>query len=122
MAFAEEAVVVAGDEVGFDLAHGVEHDADDDQTRKARPGMAPGRRETRLMEAPMSPTLPSTRVLANLVAHRERGGFPMIGKYFSNGWKISGDFSNDWKKFSRVFQRLEKFFTGTKILLRGLSP
>ena len=58
VAFAEEAVVVAGDEVGFDLAHGVEHDADDDQTRKARPGMAPGRRETRLMEAPMSPTLP----------------------------------------------------------------
>ncbi len=58
VAFAEEAVVVAGDEVGFDLAHGVEHDAHDDQTRKARPGMAPGRRETRLMEAPMSPTLP----------------------------------------------------------------
>ena len=77
MAFAEEAVVVAGDEVGFDLAHGVEHDADDDQTRKARPSMAtrrkglaapcrnmlmacertPGRRETMLMEAPMSPTL-----------------------------------------------------------------
>ena len=53
VAFAEEAVVVAGDEVGFDLAHGVEHDADDDQTRKARPSMAPGRRETRLM----SPTL-----------------------------------------------------------------
>ena len=55
--FEEEAVVVTGDEVGFDLAHGVEHDADDDQTRKARPGMAPGRRETMLMEAPMSPTL-----------------------------------------------------------------
>ena len=58
VAFAEEAVVVAGDEEGFDLAQGVEHDAHDDQTRKARPGMAPGRRETRLMEAPMSPTLP----------------------------------------------------------------
>ena len=57
MAFAEESVVVAGDEVGFDLAHGVEHDADEDQTRKARPGMATGRRETMLMEAPMSPTL-----------------------------------------------------------------
>ena len=54
MAFAEEAVVVAGDEAGFDLAQGVEHDAHDDQTRKARPNMAPGRRETRLM----SPTLP----------------------------------------------------------------
>ena len=35
MAFAEEAVVVAGDEVGFDLAHGVEHDADDDQQGRA---------------------------------------------------------------------------------------
>ena len=58
VAFAEEAVVVAGDEVGFDLAQGVEHDAHDDQTRKARTSMAPGRRETRLMEAPMSPTLP----------------------------------------------------------------
>ena len=57
MAFAEEAVVVAGDEVGFDLAHGVEHDALDDQTRKARAGMATGRRETMLMEAPMFPTL-----------------------------------------------------------------
>ena len=58
VAFAEEAVVVAGDEAGFDLAHGIEHDAHDDQTRKARPNMAPGRRETRLMEAPMSPSLP----------------------------------------------------------------
>jgi len=28
----------------------------------------------------------------------------MIGKYFSNGWKIWADFSNDWKNFSRVFQ------------------
>ena len=58
VAFAEEAVVVAGDEAGFDLAQGVEHDAHDDQTRKARTSMAPGRRETRLMETPMSPTLP----------------------------------------------------------------
>ena len=82
VAFAEEAVVVAGDEAGFDLAHGVEHDADDDQTRKARPGMAPGRRETRLLEAPMSPTLPSTRVLANLVAHRGNSSFPMSGIFF----------------------------------------
>ncbi len=23
----------------------------------------------------------------------------MIGKYFSNGWKIRGGFSNDWKNF-----------------------
>jgi hypothetical protein len=59
----------------------------------------------------MSHTLPSrTRVLANLVAHRQNGSFPMIGKYFSNGWKIWADFSNDWKSFSRVFQRLEKIF------------
>jgi hypothetical protein len=26
-------------------------------------------------------------VLANLVAHRQNGSFPTIGKYFSNGWK-----------------------------------
>ncbi|MBR4189815.1 MAG: hypothetical protein IKQ55_07630 [Kiritimatiellae bacterium] len=51
-----------------------------------------------------SPTPSSTRVLANLVAHRGKGCFPMIGKYFSNGWKICGDFSNDWKNFSRIFQ------------------
>ena len=38
VAFAEEAVVVAGDEVGFDLAHGVEHDADDDQPLDGWPG------------------------------------------------------------------------------------
>jgi hypothetical protein len=31
-------------------------------------------------------------------------GFPMIGKYFSNGWKKWAGFSNDWKKFSCVFQ------------------
>ena len=51
-----------------------------------------------------SPTPSSHLVLANLVARRGNGGFPMIGKYFSNGWKISGDFSNDWKNFSAVFQ------------------
>ncbi len=34
----------------------------------------------------------------------------MIGKYFSNGWKKWPDFSNDWKNFSPVFQRLEKNF------------
>ena len=44
------------------------------------------------------------RVLANLLARRGNAGFPMIGKYFSNGWKISGGFSNDWKNFSAVFQ------------------
>jgi hypothetical protein len=60
--------------------------------------------------------------LANLVAHREKGCFPMIGNYFSNGWKISGDFSNDWKKFFARFPAIGKVFTGTKILLRGLSP
>ena len=63
MAFAEEAVVVAGDEVGFDLAHGVEHDgimkglAAPCRNMLMACSMAPGRRETRLMEAPMSPTL-----------------------------------------------------------------
>jgi hypothetical protein len=31
----------------------------------------------------------------------------MIGKYFSNGWKNRAVFSNDWKKFSPVFQWLE---------------
>ena len=39
-AFAEEAVLVAGDELGFDLAHGVEHDADDDQERRAAEELA----------------------------------------------------------------------------------
>jgi hypothetical protein len=34
----------------------------------------------------------------------------MIGNIFSNGWKIPHDFSNDWKNFSPVFQRLEKIF------------
>ena len=34
----------------------------------------------------------------------------MIGKYFSNGWKNPPVFSNDWKIFSPVFQRLEKNF------------
>jgi hypothetical protein len=33
-----------------------------------------------------------------------RKSFPMIGKFFSNGWKKSGVFSKDWKKFSGVFQ------------------
>ncbi len=39
VAFAEEAVVVAGDEVGFDLAHGVEHDAHDDQEGGGQEGV-----------------------------------------------------------------------------------
>jgi hypothetical protein len=30
--------------------------------------------------------------------------FPMIGKFFSNGWKKWVDFSNDWKKISGIFQ------------------
>ena len=34
----------------------------------------------------------------------------MIGKKLSNGWKTSAIFSNDWKKISPVFQRLEKIF------------
>jgi hypothetical protein len=49
-------------------------------------------------------TTQNTRGLANLLAHRQNAGFPMIGKLFSNGWKISPDFSNDWKNFSAVFQ------------------
>ena len=44
------------------------------------------------------------RVLHNPVAHGGRKSFPMIGKFFSNGWKKSDNFSNDWKKFSGVFQ------------------
>ena len=66
-----------------------------------------------------SPTPSSRRVLANLLAHRENGSFPMIGKKVSNGWKICAIFSNDWKiffqwleNFVRFFQRLEKFFGG----------
>ncbi len=46
----------------------------------------------------------------------------MIGKYFSNGWKIFADFSNDWKNFSRVFQRLEKFFYGNEDSFKGSVP
>ena len=48
-------------------------------------------------------------VLHNPLDRRRKAGFPMIGKYFSNGWKISACFSNDWKNFPCVFQRLEKF-------------
>jgi hypothetical protein len=36
----------------------------------------------------------------------------MIGKLFSNGWKIRASFSNDWKK---SFQWLENF-NGQKLL------
>ena len=39
-----------------------------------------------------------------LVARRGKAGFPMIGKFFSNGWKIALGFSNDWKNLSAVFQ------------------
>jgi hypothetical protein len=38
----------------------------------------------------------------------------MIGKKVSNGWKTRADFSNDWKNFSAVFQRLEKIFAEGK--------
>jgi hypothetical protein len=41
--------------------------------------------------------------LHNLVARRERGSFPTIGKYFSNGWKNWRGFSNDWKTVSGGF-------------------
>jgi hypothetical protein len=50
------------------------------------------------------------RVLHNPLARRRGASFPMIGKKFSNGWKISPGFSNDWKNFSPFFQRLEKSF------------
>ena len=69
-----------------------------------------------------SPTPSSSRVLANLVAHRENGGFPMIGKKFSNGLKKFGDFSNDWENFSRVFQRLEKLFYRNEDSFTGSVP
>jgi hypothetical protein len=42
--------------------------------------------------------------LENLPDRGEKVGLPMIGKKFSNGWKKRGDFSNDWKNFSGVFQ------------------
>ncbi len=44
----------------------------------------------------------------------------MIGKYFSNGWKIRAVFSNDWKNFSAVFQRLENFF-GAEVVRQLLT-
>ena len=56
-------------------------------------------------------TAPKARPpLHNLLAHRPNARFPMIGKKVSNGWKNSVDFSNDWKNFSPLFQRLEKIF------------
>ena len=69
-----------------------------------------------------SPTPSSHRALANLVARRGNGRFPMIGKYFSNGWKSLADFSNDWKNFSRVFQRLEKTFYRNEDSFNGSVP
>ena len=57
----------------------------------------------------MNGASPPPWVLHNPLAHRRNAGFPMIGKYFSNGWKIPACFSNDWKNLSPVFQRLEKF-------------
>ncbi|MBR4189959.1 MAG: hypothetical protein IKQ55_08360 [Kiritimatiellae bacterium] len=56
------------------------------------------------------PVLPDARNGHNLQAPRRKAIFPMIGKKFSNGWKNRPVFSNDWKKFSAVFQRLEKIF------------
>ena len=57
------------------------------------------------------------RPLHNLVARPQNPSFPMVGKKFSNGWKIPPvfptigknfrQFSNDWKK---CFQWLENFF------------
>ncbi|MBR4189991.1 MAG: hypothetical protein IKQ55_08525 [Kiritimatiellae bacterium] len=44
------------------------------------------------------------RVLANPAARRGTVGFPMIGKYFSNGWKNFDVFSNDWKNLPHIFQ------------------
>jgi hypothetical protein len=40
----------------------------------------------------------------NPLARRPPASFPMIGNFFSNGWKKWPDFSNDWKNFSPVFQ------------------
>jgi hypothetical protein len=50
------------------------------------------------------PAKPTPRVLANLLPRAKTASFPMIGKKVSNDWKILPDFSNDWKKFSLVFQ------------------
>ena len=36
------------------------------------------------------------------LALRQKASFPMIGKYFSNGWKIRGGFPMIGKKFQRV--------------------
>jgi hypothetical protein len=49
-------------------------------------------------------------VLHNLVARREGADFPMIGKLFSNGWKTSADFSNDWKKSFQWLEKRGRFF------------
>ena len=67
-----------------------------------------------------SPTPSSHRVLANLVAHRQNGSFPMIenifpmvGKFlaiFPMIGKIFRAFSNDWKKVS-----------GSGLALRGFG-
>ena len=62
-----------------------------------------GRPSPQSCAPPLPPPEPA-RVLANPLARRGKGSFPMIGKLFSNGWKIWSDFSNDWKKFSAVFQ------------------
>jgi hypothetical protein len=66
-----------------------------------------------LSDAP--PLAPAPRVLHNPLACRQKAGFPMIGKYFSNGWKIPSGFPIIEKKFSALFQRLENFS-----VLRGI--
>ena len=59
----------------------------------------------------MRKRLETTLFLKPLQMPRRNKSFPMIGKKVSNGWKTffqwlekTGKFSNDWKKFSGVFQ------------------
>ena len=47
---------------------------------------------------------------SNPLAPPPRGNFPMIGKIFSNGWKILPEFSNGCEKITAVCQRLDKIF------------
>ncbi|MBR4190054.1 MAG: hypothetical protein IKQ55_08855 [Kiritimatiellae bacterium] len=74
-------------------------------TRAAATGYRPAARPRPLFYAPPFPR-GNKKPFPRPPAARGRGaaGFPMIGKIFSNGWKIHGIFSNDWKNFSCVFQ------------------
>ena len=68
-----------------------------------------GRPSPQSCAPPLPPPEPA-RVLANPLARRGKGSFPIIGKLFSNGWKIPPVFSNDWKNFSGGFPMIGKNF------------